>query len=87
MPVSRVLPIALVVSVAAGMPLCAEELTLPPQVTPALRAACEADVRRLCLGQNPTVSKVKSCMTQRFAELSSRCKLQIAVAGLTPAGR
>ena len=83
----RGVALVLALAVAAAVPLSADSLQLPPQVTPALRAACEADVRRLCLGENPTLSQVKSCMTRRFAELSSRCKLQIAVAGLTPTGR
>ena len=64
-----------------------QEMKLPPQVTPALRAACETDVRRLCIGENPTVDAVKSCVKRRFGELSMRCKVQIAAAGLTPAGR
>lgn len=65
----------------------AQELKLPPEVTPALRAACEQDVRRLCIGENPTVASVKSCVARRYAELSMRCKVKIAAAGLTPTGR
>lgn len=63
----------------------AQSFQLPPEVTPALRAACEADVRRLCIGDNPTVEKVRRCVERRFMELSTRCKMQIAAAGLTPA--
>lgn len=62
----------------------AGEFKLPPQVTPALRAACEGDVRRLCIGTNPTVAKVKSCVLAKFSQLGKRCKVQIALAGLTP---
>jgi hypothetical protein len=62
----------------------AEDLKLPPEVTPALRAACETDVRRLCVGTNPTVAKVKSCVRAKFMQLGNRCKMQIALAGLTP---
>jgi len=62
--------------------LAAEELKLPMEVTPALRAACETDVRRLCLGANPTVDKVKSCVFAKFMQLGKRCQISIASAGL-----
>jgi hypothetical protein len=60
----------------------AQSIKLPPEVTPAIRAACETDVRRLCIGTNPTVDKVKSCVIRRYRELSSRCKIHLAAAGL-----
>lgn len=69
------------------IPAFAEGIALPPEVTPALRAACEHDVRRLCITDNATVSSVRSCVVRRYSELSARCKVQIAVAGLTPSGR
>lgn len=78
--------VALVLAFSAPL-AAAESFTLPPEVTPALRAACEQDVRRLCIGENPTVASVRSCVKRRFGELSMRCKVQIAAAGLTPAGR
>lgn len=62
----------------------AADFQMPPEVTPQLRAACEADVRRLCIGTNPTVEKVKSCVAAKFSQLGNRCKVQIAMAGLTP---
>ena len=65
----------------------AESLELPAEVTPTVRAACEQDVRRLCLGDSPTVASVASCMARRYGELSMRCKIRIAAAGLAPAGR
>ncbi|MDX2307079.1 MAG: hypothetical protein NW216_02450 [Hyphomicrobium sp.] len=62
----------------------AEDYKLPPEVTPALRAACETDVRRLCIGENPTVPKVKACVTRKFLQLGRRCQMQITLAGLRP---
>lgn len=62
----------------------AEDFKLPPEVTPALRAACESDVRRLCIGENPTVPKVKSCVRSNFMRLGRRCQMQITLAGLRP---
>ena len=62
----------------------AEEIQLPPEITPSLRAACEQDVRRLCIGDNPTIEKVKMCVERKFSQLGTRCKVAIASAGLTP---
>ncbi len=86
MIVLRTVLLALTVFVAAGTGN-AESFEMPPEVTPALRAACESDVRRLCIADGATIFTVKSCVKRRFAELSTRCKFQIAAAGLTPAGR
>ena len=60
----------------------AEEIQLPPEVTPALRAACESDVRRLgCVDSTPTYSEVKSCVVAKYIRLGQRCKVQLASAG------
>lgn len=78
----------LLAAASAGLLLSAaaraEDLQLPPEVTPQLRAACEADVRRLCIGTNPTIAKVKVCVTAKFSQLGNRCKVQLAMAGLKP---
>jgi len=62
----------------------AGDLQLPPEVTPALRSACESDVRRLCIGTNPSIAKVKICVAAKFLQLGRRCQVQIALAGLKP---
>ena len=60
----------------------AGEVQLPPEVTPALRAACESDVRRIgCVDATPTYSEVKSCVIARYSKLGQRCKVQLAAAG------
>lgn len=77
---SRVLAVCAVMS-ASSMAF-AEEPKLPPEVTPALRAACESDVRRIgCVDSTPTYSEVKSCVIARYAKLGQRCKVQLAVVG------
>lgn len=76
------LRLACVVALLGSVPAAATDLKLPSQVTPALRAACETDVRRLCIGPNPTVEGVKSCVMARFAQLNRRCQLAITTAGL-----
>lgn len=74
--------VAAVFVMAAGAVHAAEEYKLPPEVTPALRSACESDVRRLCIGQDPSVAKVKHCIAAKFTQLGKRCQMQIALAGL-----
>lgn len=61
----------------------AEQFKLPPEVTPALRAACETDVRRLCIGKDPTVAKVKSCVFRKYFQLGRKCQVELASAGLS----
>ena len=75
---------ACIVTLAGAANSNAEDFQMPPEVTPALRAACETDVRRLCIGANPTVDKVKACVAAKFSQLGNRCKVQIAMAGLKP---
>jgi hypothetical protein len=60
----------------------AGELKLPPEVTPAMRAACEHDVRRLCIGASPTIAKVKRCVMAKFMSLGKRCQIELASAGV-----
>ncbi len=61
----------------------AEEFQIPPEVTPAMRAACETDVRRLCVGQSPTVAKVKACVYAKFFRLGRKCQVELASAGFS----
>jgi hypothetical protein len=65
----------------------AEQLKLPPEVTPALRAACESDVRRLCIGRSPTIAKVKRCVAAKFMQLGKRCQIELASAGFSAFSR
>jgi hypothetical protein len=73
---------AVLFTLIAAPAVAAEEFKLPPEVTPRLRAACEGDVRRLCIGANPTVAKVKSCVMSKFMRLGMRCQKEIVSAGL-----
>lgn len=59
----------------------AEDFQLPPEVTPKLRAACETDVRRLCIGANPTVAKVKRCVLVKYFQLGKKCQVELASLG------
>jgi hypothetical protein len=67
-------------ALAAGPVAKAEALKLPPEVTPTLRAACENDVRRLCIGKSPTIAKVKRCVVAKFSQLGRRCQFELASA-------
>jgi hypothetical protein len=73
--------LVLCLAVLAGSAAAAEEFQLPPEVTPQLRAACEPDVRRLCLGATPTVAKVKRCVALKFFQLAKKCQVELASAG------
>lgn len=69
---------------AFSLAMANDDFKLPPEVTPKMRAACESDVRRLCIGENPTVDKVKSCVMSKFLKLGRKCQFEIAQAGLAP---
>ena len=69
-------------AVSASSLAFAGEVKLPPEVTPALRAACESDVRRIgCIDATPTYSEVKRCVIAKYGQLGVRCKVQLASAG------
>ncbi len=61
-----------------------DEFKIPPEVTPSMRAACESDVRRLCISSNSTVETVRNCVLAKFMKLGKRCQVEIASAGLAP---
>lgn len=75
--------IALTVTALLATAANSSDFKLPKEVTPQLRAACETDVRRLCIGQSPTVAKVKSCVRRNFTKLGMRCQLTLAAAGFS----
>jgi hypothetical protein len=75
---------AALVFASAGAALAADEFVLPPQVTPSMRAACEADVRRLCIKEGSTADTVRDCVLSKFMKLGKRCQFEIAQAGLAP---
>jgi hypothetical protein len=61
-----------------------DDIKIPPEVTPSMRAACETDVRRLCISSNSTVDSVRNCVLAKFMKLGKRCQVEIASAGLAP---
>ena len=76
---------AILVLMASACPATAgESFTLPPEVTPGMKAACESDVRRLCISSNSTVETVRQCVLSKFMRLGKRCQFEIASAGLAP---
>jgi hypothetical protein len=82
---SNLVAVAFVWATLASAPMArAGDYQLPPEVTPQIKAACETDVRRLCIGSNPTVDKVKSCVSAKFMQLGRSCQVQLALAGLKP---
>ena len=76
--------VALVAFGFAGPALAGDDFKLPPEVTPAMRAACETDVRRMCVKPGATLDSVRDCVLAHFMRLGKRCQLEIASAGLAP---
>ncbi len=75
--------VMLFIALSVSMAEASEDIKLPPEVTPVLRAACEQDIRRLCIGDNPSYDKVKQCVAQKFTQLGSRCRVALASAGFS----
>lgn len=67
--------------IVAASVAAAEEFKMPPEVTPSIRAACETDVRRLCIGKEPTVAKVKQCVLVKYFQLGRKCQVELASLG------
>jgi hypothetical protein len=73
----------LVTLLAAATPTLAQNTyKLPPEITPAIRAACESDVRSLCFGFRPTEASVVSCVRKKFSQLGTACQGKLTAAGL-----
>ena len=83
----KIIQISAIVAVALSIPAvragAEEKFQLPPEVTPALRAACEHDVRRLCIGANPTIASVKQCVSAKFRQLGKSCQVELALVGFS----
>jgi hypothetical protein len=59
-----------------------EKFKLPPEITPAIRAACETNVRALCVTPTSTQSSVVSCVRRNYINLNKTCRSELASAGL-----
>lgn len=71
---------AALTAIAIAVPAHAYEV--PPEITPAIRSACEADVRRMCITTKSTPGTVKSCVKRRFGQLNTTCQFRLISAGL-----
>lgn len=71
---------AVVSSVAAVLLWPGLSLADPPPGNAGPRAACRADVDRLCPGVQPGDGRIMACLKQNQAELSSDCKDALAKA-------
>ena len=79
----RAIAVLLAATAVPALAQAQENIKLPPGITPELRAACEADVRRLCIDESPTIAKVKACVAQKFLQLGRRCQVELASAGFS----
>lgn len=60
---------------------------LPPEITPAIREACESDVRRLCIHPSATELTVKLCVLRKLDRLNATCRRRLSDAGLIDRAR
>jgi hypothetical protein len=68
--------------VAAPAVFAGEKFELPPEITPAIREACEQNVRQLCVTPTSTTSSVVSCVRRNFINLNKKCRNELVSAGL-----
>jgi glutamate racemase len=69
---------------AESIRLASNEFVIPKAVTPAVRAACEGDVRRLCVRKDSTADTVKSCVYANFVRFNAKCQRLALQSGLSP---
>jgi hypothetical protein len=74
--------ILLGVCVASSSAIADEKFKLPPEITPAIRAACEDNVRALCVTPTSTQSSIVSCVRRNFINLNRNCRNELTSAGL-----
>ena len=72
----------LAMSMVAAVGGTAVAVDLPKEVTPEIRAACEKDVRRLCIRRRSTFKSVKACVKKNFRQLNRSCQVKLVRAGL-----
>lgn len=75
------------VCVVAGLTGPAYAVELPPEITPAIREACESDVRRLCIRPESTEFAVKLCVLRKVDRLNATCRRRLSDAGLIDRAR
>jgi hypothetical protein len=66
---SFLIPLAAVLVLSSGVALAADQ---PPST--GLRAACKADVEKLCSGVQPGGGRIAGCLKQNEAQVSAACK-------------
>ena len=66
----------------AATPTKASDIKLPKEITPQIRVACEADVRRLCIRPNSSQFSVKICVLANLGRLNATCRKRLVSAGL-----
>jgi hypothetical protein len=77
---ARVILLGLCVTASAAV--ADEKFKLPPEITPAIRAACETNVRSLCVTPTSTQSSIVSCVRRNFINLNKNCRNELTSAGL-----
>ncbi|MGO8973711.1 MAG: cysteine rich repeat-containing protein [Steroidobacteraceae bacterium] len=82
---SSALLLSLCLAAVAQAAIAVEAPTAPaPKPDNEVRAACAADVQKLCAGVQPGGGRIRACMRQHKEELSDGCKQAIAKARQNP---
>ena len=68
------------VLVPAGAVLAQDQPRVSPEVLKQLRAACSADIKKLCDGVQPGGGRIAACLKQNEAQVSTGCKNAVAKA-------
>lgn len=68
----------LAVLIPAGAALAQDQQRVSPEVLKQIRAACSADVKKLCGGVQPGGGRILQCMRSHQSEISSDCQAGLA---------
>ena len=65
---------------ASGAALAQDQQRVSPEVLKQIRAACSADIKKLCDGVQPGGGRILQCMRTHQNEISSDCQAALASA-------
>ena len=66
------------VLIPTGAALAQDQQRVSPEVLKQIRAACSADVKKLCDGVQPGGGRILQCMRSHQSEISSDCQAALA---------
>jgi hypothetical protein len=64
--------------IPAGAALAQDQQRVSPEALKRIRAACSADVKKLCAGVQPGGGRILQCMRSHQTEISTDCQTALA---------